>query len=122
MVPRRVDAAYTARVSVGRVADGGRDALRRPMSKVSLRIALLLVLALLSPAVSAELAEINVAQQYGIGYLSLMVMEEQKLIEKHAKAAGLDVKVNWAKFAGGNVMNDALLSGSLQFASGGVGP
>ena len=63
----------------------------------------------------------NVAQQYGIGYLPLMLMEEQKLIEKHAKAAGLDVKVNWAKFAGGNVMNDALLSGSLQFASGGVG-
>src|SRR6476659_3866522 len=92
------------------------------MSKVSLRIVPLLVLALLSPAVRAELAEINVAQQYGIGYLSLMVMEEQKLIEKHAKAAGLDVKVNWAKFAGGNVMNDALLSGSLQFASGGVGP
>ena len=71
---------------------------------------------------AAEIAEINVAQQYGIGYLPLMVMEEQKLIEKHAKAAGVDVKVNWAKFAGGNVMNDALLSGSLQFASGGVGP
>src|SRR3954462_297937 len=70
----------------------------------------------------AELSEINVAQQYGIGYLPLMVMEEQKLIEKHAKAAGIDVKVNWAKFTGGNVMNDALLSNSLQFASGGVGP
>ena len=52
-----------------------------------------------------------------------MLMEEQKLIEKHAKAAGLDVKVNWARSsAGGNVMNDALLSGSLQIASGGVGP
>ena len=51
-----------------------------------------------------------------------MLMEEQKLIEKHAKAAGVDVKVGWAKFAGGNVMNDALLSNSLQFASGGVGP
>jgi sulfonate transport system substrate-binding protein len=70
----------------------------------------------------AEMSEINVAQQYGISYLPLMLMEEKKLIEKHAKAAGLDVKVGWAKFAGGNVMNDALLSGSLQFASGGVGP
>ena len=78
--------------------------------------------AILSPVASAELTEINVAQQYGIGYLSLMVMEEQKLIEKHAKAAGVDVKVGWAKFAGGNVMNDALLSNSLHFASGGVGP
>src|SRR5437870_5732549 len=70
----------------------------------------------------AEMSEINVAQQYGISYLPLMLMEEKKLIEKHAKAAGVDVKVGWAKFAGGNVMNDALLSGSLQFASGGVGP
>ena len=85
-------------------------------------VALVLATAILLPAAHAELAEINVAQQYGIGYLSLMVMEEQKLIEKHAKAAAVEVKVNWAKFAGGNVMNDALLSGSLQFASGGVGP
>jgi len=70
----------------------------------------------------AEMSEIKVAQQYGISYLPLMVMEEGKLIEKHAKAAGVDVNVSWAKFAGGNVMNDALLSNSLQFASGGVGP
>jgi NitT/TauT family transport system substrate-binding protein len=92
------------------------------MQKFRRLVAVALAAAILSPAAYAELAEINVAQQYGIGYLSLMVMEEQKLIEKHAKAAGVDVKVNWAKFAGGNVMNDALLSGSLQFASGGVGP
>jgi NitT/TauT family transport system substrate-binding protein len=70
----------------------------------------------------AEAAEIKVAQQYGISYLPLMIMEEQKLIEKYAKANGVDVSVGWAKFAGGNVMNDALLSNSLQFASGGVGP
>lgn len=70
----------------------------------------------------AEMSEIKVAQQYGISYLPLMIMEEQKLIEKYAKANGVDVSVGWAKFAGGNVMNDALLSDSLQFASGGVGP
>jgi len=75
-----------------------------------------------STAARAELAELAVAQQYGIGYLSLMIMEDQKLIEKHAKEAGLDVKVTWAKFAGGNVMNDAMLSGSLHVASGGVAP
>ena len=80
------------------------------------------MLCALSPLSRAELSEINVAQQYGISYLPLMIMEDQKLIEKHAKAAGADVKVGWAKFAGGNVMNDALLSNSLQFASGGVGP
>jgi len=84
--------------------------------------ALAAALAFIPLAARGEMSEINVAQQYGIGYLPLMIMEEQKLVEKHAKAAGVDVKVTWAKFAGGNVMNDALLSGSLQFASGGVGP
>ena len=74
-----------------------------------------------SPA-SAEVSEIKVAQQYGISYLPLMLMEDGKLIEKHAKAAGIDLTVGWAKFAGGNVMNDAIISGDLAFASGGVAP
>jgi NitT/TauT family transport system substrate-binding protein len=89
----------------------------------SLIVSLLCVaLASFAAIARAEMSEINVAQQYGISYLPLMLMEEKKLIEKHAKAAGVEVKVGWSKFAGGNVMNDALLSGSLQFASGGVGP
>jgi NitT/TauT family transport system substrate-binding protein len=85
-------------------------------------VAALCAALVLAGAARAEMSEIKVAQQYGISYLPLMIMEEQKLIEKYAKAEGVDVKVGWAKFAGGNVMNDALLSDSLQFASGGVGP
>jgi len=76
----------------------------------------------LSTTARAELAELKVAKQYGISYLPLMLMEDGKLIEKYAKAAGVDVTVSWLTFAGGNVMNDALLSNSLQVASGGVGP
>ncbi len=76
-----------------------------------------------SAAAQAEVKEITVAQQYGISYLPMMLMDEQKLIEKHAKAAGLgDVKVSWSRFKGGSEMNDAILSGNLHFASGGVGP
>jgi NitT/TauT family transport system substrate-binding protein len=82
---------------------------------------LIVSLGMSAPAAFAELSEIKVAQQYGISYLPLMIMEEQKLIEKQAKALGVDVSVGWARFAGGNVMNDALLSNSIQFASGGVG-
>ncbi|MDA8108843.1 MAG: ABC transporter substrate-binding protein [Betaproteobacteria bacterium] len=71
----------------------------------------------------AEVGEITVAQQWGIGYLPLMVMQQQGLIEKQAKAAGLnDLKVHWVKFAGSNVANDALLAGRLQFAAVGVPP
>ena len=96
---------------------------RAPGGMTVCRMAAVAVLAwAFTPAALAEMTEIHVAQQYGISYLPLMIMEDRKLIEKHAKAAGIDVKVDWSKFAGGNVMNDALLSDSLQFASGGVGP
>mgnify|MGYP001589307100 FL=1 len=76
-----------------------------------------------SAAAQAEVKEIKVAQQYGISYLPMMLMGEQKLIEKHAKASGLgDVTVSWSRFKGGSEMNDAILSNNLHFASGGVGP
>ncbi|MEW6601197.1 MAG: ABC transporter substrate-binding protein [Nitrospirota bacterium] len=71
----------------------------------------------------AETKGIRIAQQYSIGYIPLMMMEKNKLLEKNLKAAGLgDVKVTWNKFAGGNVMNEALLSGNLDFAAGGLSP
>ncbi|MDQ7990041.1 MAG: ABC transporter substrate-binding protein [Candidatus Dactylopiibacterium sp.] len=76
-----------------------------------------------SPFARAEAREIRIAQQYGISYLPMLIVENQKLVEKHARAAGLgEVKVSWAKFAGANVMNDALLSGTLDIASAGVPP
>ncbi len=82
-----------------------------------------IAVALAPVSARAELTEVGIAQQYGISYLPLMYMEHEKLLEKYAKQEGLgDLKVKWAQFAGGNVMNDALLSGNLQFASGGVGP
>ena len=49
------------------------------MPKPPIRAELLVAVALLSPALHAEVSEIKVAQQYGIGYLPLMLMEEQKL-------------------------------------------
>jgi len=71
----------------------------------------------------AELPELKIAQQFGIGYLPLTIMKANGLVEKHLKAAGLpDTKVNWLVLASGQPMNDALLSGSLHIASGGVAP
>lgn len=71
---------------------------------------------------SAEADTVRIAKQFGISYLPLTIMEEKKLFEKHAKAAGLDIKVEWLRFTAGSGMNEALLSGNLDFASGGVGP
>lgn len=85
--------------------------------------AVLLLGSMMSANAVAEISTVRIAQQYGVGYLPLVVMQEQELFKKAAAKEGLgDIKVLWSQFAGGNVMNDAILSGDLQFASGGVGP
>ena len=69
----------------------------------------------------AEVTEVTVAQQYGVAFLPMMIMERDGLAEKHAKKAGLDgVKLNWVKVAGPSVMNDGLLSGTMHFAAQGA--
>lgn len=65
---------------------------------------------------------ISIAQQFGIGYLILDVVQDQKLIEKYGKAQGLDIKVEWNQISGATAMNEALLSGSLDVASAGIPP
>jgi len=56
----------------------------------------------------------------GVGFLPLHVMRDRALIEKHAAAAGLtDVTVRWIELGGPAVMNDALLSGSVDFIAAG---
>jgi len=68
----------------------------------------------------AEANVVRVAKQFGVGYMQYMVMQELKLIEKHAKAAGLDITSEWATFRSSDVMNDALISGSVDFVSLGI--
>jgi NitT/TauT family transport system substrate-binding protein len=94
------------------------------LKSVAAFLAALAVLALNSaPPAAAEVTEVRLARQYGLSYLPLIVMEEQRLIEKHARAAGLgDIKVTWATLGGGAPMNEALLSNSIDFVSAGVAP
>jgi len=70
--------------------------------------------------VRAEVSEVVIAQQYGVSFLPLMIIERDGLIEKHAKAAGIDLKTNWPKVAGPSVMNDGLLSGTMHFVAQGA--
>jgi len=70
----------------------------------------------------AEVDTVRIAKQFGLGYLPLTLMEEQKLFEEQARKQGLDIKVEWLRLSPGAPMNDALLSGNLDFASGGLGP
>jgi NitT/TauT family transport system substrate-binding protein len=69
----------------------------------------------------AEANVLRVAKQFGVAYMQFMVMEDQKMIEKHAKAAGLgDITVEFNQFRSSDVMNDALISGSVDFVSLGI--
>ena len=68
----------------------------------------------------AEANVVRVAKQFGVAYMQYMVMQDLKLIEKHAKAAGLDITTEWATFRSSDVMNDALISGSVDFVSLGI--
>src|ERR1700691_2821527 len=67
---------------------------------------------------SAEISEVRIAQQYGLTYLPLIVARNQQLIEKEAQAAGIkNLTVTWVRLGGGAAMSDALLTGSIEFAS-----
>ncbi len=92
------------------------------MSVVTILLACAAMIGAVAPA-GAEVREVRLAKQYGLGYLPLIIMEEQHLVEKHAKAAGLgDIKVTWATLGGGGAVNDALLSGSVDYIASGVAP
>ncbi len=71
---------------------------------------------------AAEVSTVRLAKQFGISYLPLTLVQELRLLEKRGAEQGLDLKTEWLRFTGGSGMNDALLSGNLDLASGGVGP
>jgi NitT/TauT family transport system substrate-binding protein len=76
--------------------------------------------ALATPA-RAEVSQVRISKGFGILYLPLIVMQDQQFLEKRATAAGLgDIKVTWLMLDGGNVINDAMMAGTLDFAGTGA--
>ena len=94
------------------------------MNRFARQLALLISsLGFLGNSLSAQAeGRLRIAEQFGIVYLLLNVAQDQKLIEKHARAAGIDAQVEWLKLSGGSAVNDALLSGNIDIAGAGVGP
>lgn len=94
------------------------------MRRIALLNALVAALFLCSSRIAqAEVSEITVAHQFGVAFLPLMVMRREQLIEKQAEKMGVGpLKVTWSIFGSGADMNVALISRTLDFASGGVGP
>jgi sulfonate transport system substrate-binding protein len=77
--------------------------------------------AAITSAAAAEPVEFHIARQPGVVYLQAILMEENKLIEKHATALGLaGLKTRWSVITSGGVMTEALVSGSIDMAVTGI--
>jgi NitT/TauT family transport system substrate-binding protein len=90
--------------------------------RLALAVGAALAASLWSPGAEAQVKTVRLAKQFGISYLPLTIMEDKKLLEEQAKKLGVEVKTEWLQLSAGSPMNEALISGNLDFASGGVGP
>jgi NitT/TauT family transport system substrate-binding protein len=77
--------------------------------------------ALRRSAFADEASSIVLVSQHGLPYLPLMVMDEFKLVEKHAQKLGVAwLKPGYRTLGGTQSLIDALLSGQMNFGVTGV--
>jgi len=91
-----------------------------PVVKI-IRVALTGAL-LLMGVVPVRAEAVRIARQFGLSYLPLILMQDRGLLEAEGRARGLELVPEWVTFTGGPPINDALISGNIDLASGGVGP
>ncbi|WP_315832100.1 ABC transporter substrate-binding protein [Bradyrhizobium prioriisuperbiae] len=81
-----------------------------------------LIIAMIASSATSALAQtpVKIGIGFGIGFLPTFILRDMNLIEKHAKAAGLDVKTEYQRISGSSAMQDAVLSGSVDLGTYGV--
>lgn len=76
-----------------------------------------------SAPLRAEVSEVHLVRQFGIGYLPLTIMLHEKLVEKHAAKAGMpNLTTKWSVLGNAVPINDGLIAGTIHFGSGGIAP
>ncbi|HEX2495907.1 MAG TPA: ABC transporter substrate-binding protein [Gaiellaceae bacterium] len=61
---------------------------------------------------------ITIAYQFGVGYAPLMIIKEQRLLEK----AYPGLRVEWKQLASGTPITDGIIKGDIQIGAMGTGP
>lgn len=80
------------------------------------------VIAGMSAPAAAEATEVRFARQLGLGYLQIYMMQDLKLVEKHAKAEGLEVTTVYTALGNPAAVNEAIISGNVDFGAAGITP
>jgi NitT/TauT family transport system substrate-binding protein len=77
--------------------------------------------ALARSAMAQEVATITLIKQHGLPYLPLMLMEEHRLVERHAERRGVpNLKTDYRTLGGTQSLIDALIAGQMNFGITGV--
>ena len=77
--------------------------------------------ALARSAMAQEVSSITLIKQHGLPYLPMILMEEFKLVEKHAARLGVpNLKTDYRTLGGTQSIIDALIGGSMHFGIAGV--
>src|SRR5919112_1864362 len=83
--------------------------------------ALLAMPALARSAFAEEVSSITLIKQHGLPYLPLMLMEQHRLVEKHAARLGIaNLKTDYRTLGGTQSLVDALIAGQMNFGITGV--
>jgi NitT/TauT family transport system substrate-binding protein len=91
-----------------------------------MRLPTLLAAAILAPALlavptQADEARIRVGYGFGIAFLPHMIVADQKLLEKHGREqTGAPVAAEFTRFSGSAAMQDAVLSGNIDWGGYGI--
>jgi NitT/TauT family transport system substrate-binding protein len=105
----------------GRGFCGRVTPLRSVLARVLAGITALAVACVpVAPALAQD--QLKIGLGYGLAFLPIYVCQEQKLIEKHAKALHLDVKVSYQRFLGAGPVQAALGSGEIDIGPFGTAP
>jgi NitT/TauT family transport system substrate-binding protein len=80
----------------------------------------LAILAMATPAAAEQ--DVRIGIGYGVAFLPTYLCQELKLVEKEAKAAGLNVKASYQRYSGSAAMQEAIASGAIDMGPYGVAP
>ncbi|MDO4544573.1 MAG: ABC transporter substrate-binding protein [Bacillota bacterium] len=95
--------------------------MKRGKKIAALLMAVVMILSLTAcggDSSDGDTTTLTIAQQHGMAYAPLKIMEEQKLIEKYYEG----VEVEWPILNSGSAINEGFLSGDIDVGAMGVGP